>query len=89
MRICDYCAELGKKIHNVTPRNMFQLNGNTTTVATYDAQGDISNIFQFGWYDWCDFQEEGKVKSPSQKQQLGRVLGTMKNEVNEMAQAVH
>ena len=29
MRLWDYCAERRERIHNVTPRTMFQLNGNT------------------------------------------------------------
>jgi len=50
--------------------------------------GDISNICQFGWYDWCYFREEGKVQFPFQKEQLGRVLGPLKNKGNEMSQAI-
>ena len=42
----------------------------------------------FDWYDWCYFREESGVKFPFQKRSLGRVLGPMKNEGNEMAQAV-
>ena len=79
MRLWDYCAERRDKIHNITPRNLFQLNGDIPKVATHGAKGDISNICQFGWYDWCYFQEEGKVEFPFQKQQLGRVIGPMKN----------
>ena len=88
MRLWDYCAECMEKIHKVTPRNVFQLNGNTPTVATHGAQGDISNMCQFGWYNWCYFQEEGKVGFIFQKQQLGRVLRPMKDEGNEMTQTV-
>ena len=88
MRFWDYCAERRARIHNVTPRDLFQLNGNTPTAATFGTQGDISNICQFGWYDWCYFREEGKVQFPMQKRQLGRVLGPMKNEGNAMTQAV-
>ena len=88
MRFWDYCAERRARIHNVTPRDLFQLSGNTPTTATFGHQGDISNICQFGWYDWCYFREEGKVQFPFQKEQLGRVLGPLKNEGNEMSQAI-
>ena len=44
MIVSDYCAERRKNIHNVTPRTLFQLNGNTPTVTTHGAQGDISNL---------------------------------------------
>lgn len=84
----DYCAERRAKIHNVTPRDLFQLNGNHPTAATYGIQGDISNLCQFGWYDWCYFREERSIQFPLQKVQLGRVLGPAKNEGNEMAQHV-
>ena len=88
MKLWDYCAERRARIHNVTPRDLFQLHGNTPTTATFGTQGDISNICQFDWYDWCYFREEGKVQFPMQKRQLGRVLGPLKNEGNAMTQAV-
>ena len=44
----DYCAERRAIIHNLTPHNLFQLNGNTPYVATFGQQGDMSNVFQFG-----------------------------------------
>ena len=65
-----------------------ELNGNTPTVATFGVQGDISNICRFGWYDWCYFREESNTSFPFQKIRLGRVLGPIQNEGNEMAQAV-
>ena len=71
----DYCAERRARIHNVTPRDLFQLNGNNPTTATFGSQPNISNICQFDWYDWCYFREEGKVQFPYDKFQLGRVLG--------------
>ena len=49
----DYCMERRALIHNVTPRDLFQLNGNTPQVATFGVQEDIGNICQFGWYNWC------------------------------------
>jgi hypothetical protein len=57
-------------------------------MATFGTQGDISNLCQFKWYDWCYFCEEGKVQFPQQKLQLGCVLGPMKNKGNHMAQSV-
>ena len=75
MKLWDYCAEQRARSHNVTPRDLFQLNGNTPTTATFGNQGDISNICQFDWYDWCYFFcEEGKVQFPMQKHQLGHVF---------------
>ena len=67
MRLWDYCADRRYKIHNVTPCNLFQLNGNTLTVVTHGAKGDIFNIWKFGWYEWCYFWEEVKVEFSFQK----------------------
>jgi hypothetical protein len=88
MKFWDYCAERRARIHNVIPHDLFQLNGNNPTTATFGTQDDISNICQFDWYDWCYFREESHVQFPFQKRQLGRILGPLKNKGNEMAQAV-
>ena len=88
LTLWDYCAERRALIHNVTPRDLFQLNGNNPTTATFGVQADISNICQYDWYDWCYFREESGVQFPFQKRQLGRVLGPIKNQGNEMTQAV-
>ena len=51
------------------------MNETTPTIATFGKQWDISNICQFDWYQWFQFQ----------KDQLGRVLEPIKNDGNEMA----
>ena len=88
IRLWDYCTERRAIIHNLTPRNIFQLGGNTPTIATFGVQGDISKVSQFDWYEWCYFLEDGAVMFPYPREQLGRCLGPLKNEGNEMAQAV-
>ena len=84
----DYCAERRVIIHNLIPRNLFQLQGATPTEATFGTQGDISKVSQFGWYDWCYFTEKAGIQFPYLREQLGRVLGPSRNEGNEMAQAI-
>lgn len=84
----DYCVQRRERIHNVTPKNLFQLNDNTPTVAILGVEGDISNICQFGWYDWCYYRENNTVAFPHQKKCLGHVLGPLKNEGNAMTQAI-
>ena len=42
----------------------------------------------FDWYDWCYIREESGIQFPFQKEVLGRVLGPMPNQGNEMVQAV-
>ena len=48
----DYCAEQRAAITNMTAKNLFQLQGQNYHMATFGEQGDISNICQFGWYEW-------------------------------------
>ncbi len=89
LRLWDYCAERRALIHNLTPRNLFQLNGNNPLTATFGDQGDISNLCRFGWYSWCYFRVgSGSDKFPYQKKALGRVLGPCKNEGNAMTQNI-
>ena len=54
--------------------------------ATYGNSGDISNICTFAYYEWVYYRDHGNF--PQNKEQLGRVLGPIRNEGNEMAQAV-
>ena len=68
------------------PRPLFQCDGVSPHTMTFGSQGDISNIYTFGWYEWVYFRDHGSF--PSNKEQLGRVLGPLRNEGNEMAQAV-
>ena len=84
----DYCAERRALIHNLTPRDLFQTSGKTPIEATLGTQGDISNLCNFSWYDWCYYREEAGHQFPYQKSLLGRVLGPAKNEGNEMAQHI-
>lgn len=88
MVLWDYCAQRRAKIHNVVPKALFQLDGSNPHTVTLGSQGDISNLCVFDWYDWCYFREENAIQFPFQKEILGRVLGPMKNEGNEMVQAV-
>ena len=90
MVLWDYCAQRRALIHNLTPRNLFQLEQQTPYQITTGAQGDISNLCRFAWYDWCYYKEESEKATifPNQKESLGRILGPSKNEGNEMAQWV-
>ena len=88
MVLWDYCAQRRALIHNLTPRNLFQLEKNSPHQMQFGVQGDISNLCQFDWYDWCYYREEGTNLFPKQKELLGRVLGPSKNEGNEMAQNI-
>ena len=86
MVLWDYAIERRACIHNAVPRPLFQNKGLTPHAATFGVEGDISNICHFGWYEWVYYRDHGSF--PENKQKLGRVLGPIQNEGNEMAQAV-
>ena len=48
-------------------------------------EGDISNLCQYGWYEWCYFRDQ-TAAFPNNKEVLGRVLGPARGAGNEMAQ---
>ncbi len=83
----DYCMEWRALIFQITAKKLFQLNGTNPHTMTFGAYADISNLCQFGWYEWVYFRENS-AKFPYQKERLGRCLGPAKNEGNEMAQWV-
>ena len=49
-------------------------------------EGDISNLCQFGWFDWCYYRDSSMF--PFTEEKLGRVMGPAKNHSNEMARWV-
>ena len=87
MFLWDYAIERRARIHNAVPRPLFQNNGLSPYSATFGTQGDISNICNFGYYEWVYYRD--KTSSfPEDNMKLGRVLGPTPNEGNDMAQAV-
>ena len=87
MRLWCYCAERRSTIMTLTANNLYQLQGQNPYMATLNEMGDISNLCQFGWYEWVYFRQQ-KAQFPQQKSELGRCLGPTKNEGNEMCQWV-
>jgi hypothetical protein len=83
----DYCIERRARINNLTARNLFQLHGTNAHTALTNDEGDISNLCQYAWYEWCFYREQSS-KFPFDKEILGRVLGPAKGEGNDMAQWV-
>ena len=82
----DYCLERRALIHNAIPRHLFQANGLSPHEITFGTEGDILNLCKFAWYDWVYYKEPNSF--PENKEMLGKVLGPLKNEGNEMAQAI-
>ena len=57
LRLWCHCAERRAQIFNLTAKNIFQLEGQNPHLATFGEMGDISNLCQFGWYEWCYFRQ--------------------------------
>ena len=70
LKFWDYCTERRVLINNLTAKGLHKLQGsNANQLITGDA-GDISNLCQFGWFEWCYFKD--KSPSPHQEEKLGR-----------------
>ena len=87
MAFWDYCVERRARINNLTAKQNFKLHGTSPYTATTGDEGDISNLCQYGWYDWCYFCDHGNP-FPQPREVLGRVLGPARGEGNEMCQWV-
>ena len=83
----DYCMERRALIFQLTAKGLFQLQGSNPYTATFGEEADISNVCQFGWYEWVYYRDISQ-KYPYQQECLGRCLGPAKCEGNEMAQWV-
>ena len=83
----DYCLERRVWIYNLTARDHIKINGMMPHTATTGEEGDISNLCQYKWYDWCYYREH-TAKFPHNQEVLGHVLGPARGEGNKMAQWV-
>jgi hypothetical protein len=72
-------------IFQITTKKLFQLNGVNLHMITFGTEADISNLCQYGWYEWVYFHDV-MTSFPYQKECLGRCLGPAKNKGNAMAQ---
>ena len=80
MSLLCYCTDRRAKINNAILRPLFQAQGRSPHVCTFGVQGDISNICNFGWYEWVYYRDAGSF--PENKEKIGRVLGPTVNEGN-------
>ena len=83
----DYCIERRAHINNLTAKSNFKLHGSNAHTLTMQEEGDISNLCQFVWYEWCYFRDHAGA-FPQQKEVLGHILGPGCGEGNEMCQWV-
>ena len=81
-----YCVERQSRINNLTAKtNMFQLYGSNAHTYMMGEEGDISNICQFQFYEWCYYYDSANG-FPHHCLVLGRVLVPSVGVRNEMAQ---
>ena len=51
----DYCLERRTWIYNMTAHDNLKIRGTKPHAATLGVEGDISNLCQYSWYDWCHY----------------------------------
>ena len=51
----DFCIERRARVHNLTAKDRFALHGTTPHTLTTGDEGNILNLCQYGWYEWCYF----------------------------------
>ena len=78
-------VERRARINNLTAKDAFRLHGSTPHTITTGDEGDISNLYQYAWYEGCYFRDQ-TAAFPNNKEVLGRVLGPARGAGNEMAQ---
>ena len=79
----DYCIERRVRISNMTAKNRFNLQGTNAHTQLFSEEGDISNLCNYGWYEWVYYRESTN-KFPFHREVLGRTLGPAHGEGNEM-----
>ena len=65
MVLWDYCMERRDQIHNTVPHPLFQNLEMTPHESTFGKHVDISNMCNFGWYQWVYYRTSNS--SPSAK----------------------
>ena len=66
----DYCLERRVQIYNLMARDHIKIRGIMPHIATTGVEGDISNLCQYKWYDWCHNREH-TAKFHTTKKSLG------------------
>ena len=51
LSLWDYCTKRCTRINNLTSKDSFKLQGSNPFIVTIEEMEDISNLYQFGWYE--------------------------------------
>ena len=85
MKLWDYCAERRARIINSTYTDHARLNGMVPHTKMTGQPCDISEIAEFGWYEWVYYRDE-PLGFPHPFEHLGRCLGPAENVGSAMSQ---
>ena len=73
-------------INNLTSKNLFQLDGGNANLKIIGETGEIPNLCQLGWFEWCYFRDRNNF--PCQEERLSRCLGPAANYSDEISQYI-
>ena len=73
----DYCLERRVWINNLMARDSIKIRGTMPHSPTTGEEGDISNLCQYKWYDWCYYREH-TANFPHNREVLGHVLSLVR-----------
>ena len=79
-----YAIDLRALIGNAVACPFFQVQLKTPHERSFGNQNNISNICDFGSYEWVYYHDFGSF--PENKEKLGRILGPCKNKCNDISQ---
>ena len=57
----DYCVERRVRINNLAARDTVKLRGSNPHTSLTGEEGNISNLCQFGFYNWCYYYGQGEA----------------------------
>ena len=78
-----FCVERRARVYEIIAKSLFQINVSNPHASLTDKEGDIPNMWQHRWCDWCYYVENTNIFLFS-KEGLGRVLGPSKDEDDEI-----
>ena len=86
-KLWDYCVEWCTKVLSSIAHEHYQLDGMTLKTKLTGQPTDISNLYEFGWYEWVQFSYDNN-QFPEPHEHLGRCLGPAEHAGKVMSQWV-
>ena len=83
-RLWDYCAELKAKIRCHTAHDIPTLNGKVPKTVVTGNTEDISELVEFGWYQWI-YYRDATTSFPLPGEEVGKYLGPYENVGSKMS----